>query len=47
MIPDHFKTFFSLQVDNRRLSLTMEDAALKVMHSVEGKWKVMDPEELV
>ncbi|BET03212.1 Uncharacterised protein family (UPF0172) [Nesidiocoris tenuis] len=31
-----------LVVDNRRLSLTMEDHALRVMHSVDGKWKDME-----
>ncbi|XP_073968615.1 ER membrane protein complex subunit 8/9 [Rhodnius prolixus] len=44
-IAETYSSAMLVVVDNRRLSLTMEDAALKVMHSVEGKWKVMDPEE--
>lgn len=34
-----------LVVDNRRLSLTMEDPALRVLHSVDGKWKEVDNDD--
>uniref|UniRef100_A0A0A9WTW4 UPF0172 protein CG3501 n=1 Tax=Lygus hesperus TaxID=30085 RepID=A0A0A9WTW4_LYGHE len=36
-----------LVVDNRRLSLTMEDPALRVMHSIDGKWKEMEINDFV